>query len=157
MEGRFSELPAFAGGTSDRSYVQLNLAIDREFADRVSELETNVRNQSAFRGDWNSSVVDKGGIPSGSAAERRSMIKVRLDVTTAAPTSFRVGNAPLARGWPALKEMLDTHGGLRGASAKVVIRPQKVWEVQGKVGITWKLLQIDFEPRPVVVHDYFAQ
>jgi len=148
MEGRFTELPLFAGGTTDRSYVQLNLAIDSAFADRVSELETNVRNQSAFRGDWNSSVVDKGGIP---------MIKVRLDVTTAAPTSFRVGNAPLARGWPALKEMLDTHGGLRGASATVVIRPQKVWEVQGKVGITWKLLQIDFEPRPVVVHDYFAQ
>ena len=85
------------------------------------------------------------------------MIKVRLDVTSAAPTSFRVGNSPLTRGWPALKEMLDTHGGLRGASAKVVVRPQKVWEVQGKVGITWKLLQIDFEPRPVVVHDYFAQ
>ena len=148
MEGRFTELPAFAGGTTDRSYVQLSLAIDGAFADRVSELETSVRNQSAFRGDWNSSVVDKGGI---------LMIKVRLDVTTALPTSFRVGNAPLARGWPALKEMLDTHGGMRGASTKVVIRPQKVWEVQGKVGITWKLMQIDFEPRPVVVQDFFAQ
>ena len=51
MEGRFTELPLFAGGTTDRSYVQLNLAIDSAFADRVSELETNVRNQSAFRGD----------------------------------------------------------------------------------------------------------
>jgi len=148
LEGRFTELPAFAGGTTDRSYVQLNLAIDSAFADRVFELETSVRNQSAFRGDWNSSVVDKGGIP---------MIKVRLDVTSASPTSFRVGNAPLAHGWPALKGMLDTHGGLRGASIKVAIRPQKVWEVQGRVGITWKLLQCDFEPRPVVVQDLFAQ
>ena len=85
------------------------------------------------------------------------MLKVRLDVTSASPTNFRVGNAPLAHGWPALKEMLDTHGGLRGASIKVAIRPQKVWEVQGKVGITGKLLQCDFEPRPVVVQDFFAQ
>jgi len=83
-------------------------------------------------------------------------MKVRLDVTSLTPTNFRVGNAPLARGWPALKEMLDTHGGLRGASTKVAIRPQKVWEVQGKVGITWKLIQIDFEPRESSVHDYFA-
>jgi len=74
MEGRFTDLPLFAGGTTDRSYVQLNLAIDSTFADRVFELETTVRNQSAFRGDWNSSVVDKGGIPSGSAAERSSIM-----------------------------------------------------------------------------------
>ena len=148
MEGRFTELPVFAGGTKDASFVQLSLAVDSEFADRVSELEAVVRNKTAFRGDWLSSAVDKSGIPT---------IKVRLDVTSASPTSFRVGNAPLARGWPALKEMLDTHGGMRGASTKVVIRPQKVWEVQGKVGITWKLVQIDFEPRPVVVQDFFAQ
>jgi hypothetical protein len=147
MEGRFTELPAFAGGTTDRSYVQLNLAIDGAFADRVSELETSVRNQSAFRGDWNSSVVDKGGV---------LMIKVRLDVTSANPTSFRVGGANLCHGWPPFKEMLDKHGSLRGANVKVVLRPQKVWEVQGKVGITWKLLQIDFEPCPVILRDYFA-
>ena len=128
--------------------MQLNLTIDSNFADRVSELETSVRNKTAFRGDWLSSVVDKSGIP---------LIKVRLDVTSATPTNFRVGDASLARGWPALKEMLDTHGSLRGAAAKVVLRPQKVWEVQGKVGITWKLLQIDFEPRETSVHDYFAQ
>ena len=148
LEGRFTELPVFAGGTNDRSYVQLNLAIDSEFAERVSGLETTVRNKTAFRGDWTSSVTDKGGIPT---------IKVRLDVTSAGPTSFRVGNTPLARGWPALKEMLDKHGNLRGAAAKVVLRPQKVWEVQGKVGITWKLLQIDLEPCEITVHDYFAQ
>ena len=148
LEGRFTELPVFAGGTHDRSFVQLNLAIDREFAERICELETDVRNKTAFRGDWLSSVVDKSGIP---------LIKVRLDVTSATPTNFRVGDASLARGWPALKEMLDTHGSLRGAAAKVVLRPQKVWEVQGKVGITWKLLQIDLEPCEITVHDYFAQ
>ena len=156
LEGRFTELPLFAGGTHDRSFVQLNLEIDSDFAHRVSELEAIVRSQTAFRGDWTSSVADKGGISSGSAAERSSVLKVRLDVTSATPTNFRVGNVPLARGWPALKEMLDTHGGLRGASTKVAIRPQKVWEVQGKVGITWKLIQIDFEPREPSVHDYFA-
>ena len=148
LEGRFTELPVFAGGTHDRSFVQINLAIDSEFADHISELETSVRNKTAFRGDWASSVVDKGGV---------FMLKVRLDVTSAIPTNFRVGDASLACGWPALKEMLDTHGSLRGAAAKVVLRPQKVWEVQGKVGITWKLLQIDFEPRETSVHDYFAQ
>ena len=124
--------------------VQLNLAIDSDFADRLSALEAVARNKTAFRGDWLSSVVDKNGIPT---------IKVRLDVTSASPTSFRVGNAPLARGWPALKEMLEKHGNVRGAAVKVVLRPQKVWEVQGKVGITWKLIQIDFEPCEVVVHD----
>ena len=148
MEGRFTELPTFAGGTTDRSYVQLSLAIDGAFADRVSELETNVRNQSGFFGVWNSSVVDKGGV---------SMIKVRLDVTSANPTSFRVGGANLCHGWPPLKEMLDKHGSLCGAAAKVVLRPQKVWEVQGKVGITWKLLQIDFELCPVFVHNDVAR
>ena len=148
LEGRFTELPVFAGGTHDRSFVQLNLAIDSDFAARVSELEASVRSKSAFRGDWTSSVADKGDIP---------MLKVRLDVTSATPTNFRVGSAPLAHGWPALKEMLDAHGNLRGADVKVVLRPQKVWEVQGKVGITWKLLQIDFEPRESSVHDYFAQ
>ena len=147
LEGRFTEMPVFAGGTADRSYVQLNLAIDSNVAGCVSELEARVRSKTAFRGDWNSSVVDKGGV---------SMIKVRLDVTSANPTSFRVGGANLCHGWPPLKEMLDKHGSLRGAAAKVVLRPQKVWEVQGKVGITWKLLQIDFEPCPIVVHDYFA-
>ena len=156
LEGRFTELPVFAGGTHDRSFVQLNLGIDSDFAQRVSDLEDIVRSQTAFCGDWAGSVADKGGISSGSAAERSSMMKVRLDVTSASPTSFRVGNAPLTHGWPALKEMLDTHGGMRGASTKVVIRLQKVWEVQGKVGITWKLVQIVFEPRPVVVQDYFA-
>ena len=116
LEGRFTELPAFAGGTTDRSYVQLSLAIDGEFADRVSELEAVVRNQSAFRGDWLSSVVDKSGIP---------MIKVRFDVTSAASTSFRVGGANLCHGWPPLKDMLDKHGSLRGAAAKVVLRRRK--------------------------------
>ena len=148
LEGRFTELPVFAGGTHDRSFVQLNLAIDSECVDRVSELEASVRNKTAFRGDWLSSVVNKSGIP---------LIKVRLDITSGNPTSFRVGNTPLARGWPALKEMLDKHGNLRGAAAKIVLRPQKVWEVQGKVGITWKLLQIDLEPCEITVHDYFAQ
>ena len=147
LEGRFTELPKFAGGTSDRSYVQLNLAIDSDVAGCVSELEARVRSKTAFRGDWNSSVVDKGGV---------SMIKVRLDVTSASPSSFRVGEANLCHGWPPLKEMLDKHGSLRGANVKVVLRPQKVWEVQGKVGITWKLLQIDFEPCPVILRDYFA-
>ena len=157
LEGRFTELPVFAGGTHDRSFVQLNLGIDSDFAQRVSELEAIVRSKTAFCGDWTSSVADKGGISSGSAAERSSVLKVRLDVTSATPTNFRVGSAPLARGWPALREMLDAHGNLRGADVKVVLRPQKVWEVQGKVGITWKLLQIDFEPRESSVHDYFAQ
>ena len=51
---------------------------------------------------------------------------------------------------------MDTHGNLRGADAKVVLAPQKVWKVQNNVGITWKLIQIDFEPRKSEVRDYFA-
>ena len=147
LEGRFTELPIFAGGTNDRSYVQLNLAIDSEFADQVSALETSVRNKTAFRGQWTNAVSVKGDT---------HMLKVRLDVTSASPTNFRVSNAPLASGWPALQKLLDTYGNLRGASVKVVLRPQKVWEVQGNVGITWKLVQADFQPHEAVVHDYFA-
>ena len=115
LEGRFTELPAFAGGTSDRSYVQLNLSIDSSFADRVSELEANVRNKTAFRGEWTNAVADKNGT---------HVLKVRLDVTSASPTNFRVGGANLCHGWPALKEMLDKHGNLRGAVVKVVLRLQ---------------------------------
>jgi len=36
------------------------------------------------------------------------------------------------------------------------LAPQKVWKVQNNVGITWKLLQIDFEPRKSEVRDFFA-
>ena len=147
LQGKFTELPLFAGGTNDRSYVQLNLAIGSDFADQVSELEASVRSKTAFRGEWTNAVSVKGDT---------HMLKVRLDVTSASPTNFRVGKAPLACGWPALKEMLDTHGSLRGAAVKVVLRPQKVWEVQGNVGITWKLVQADFQPHEAVVHDYFA-
>ena len=56
-----------------------------------------------------------------------------------------------------LKELMDTHGNLRGADAKVVLLPRQVWKVKANVGITWKLLQIDFdEPHKSEVRDFFA-
>ena len=151
LEGRFAELPVFAGGTHDRTYVQLILGVSDRLATRVSVCEARVRQKTALQGDWSSCVLDKGG---------QKAIKVRLDVTSAKPTNFRVSSetlhTDLSQGWPALKELMDTHGNLRGADAKVVLAPQKVWKVQNNVGITWKLLQIDFEPRKSEVRDFFA-
>ena len=95
-------------------------------------------------------MLDKGS---------QKAINVRLDVTSAKPTNFRVSGAShtgLCPGWPALRELLDTHDNLRGADAKVVLAPQKVRKVQNNVGITWKLLQTDFEQRKSEVHAFFA-
>ena len=146
IEGRFTELPKFAGGTHDRSYLQVSLAVSPEFAARVLELESAVRSATAFQGEWSNSLGVKGD---------SQIIKARLDVNSGRPTHFRTGQA-LAHGWPALKEALDTHGNLRGASAKIALSADKVWKVNGKIGVTWKLQQVDFEPSVFQTVDHFA-
>ena len=84
LEGKFAELPLFAGGTHDRSHVQLILGVSDRLATRVSVCEARVRQQTALTGDWSSCVLDKGG---------QKATKVRLDVTSAKRTSFRVSGA----------------------------------------------------------------
>ena len=99
------------------------LSVSDRLATRVIVCEARVRQKSALKGDWSSCVLDKGS---------QKAIKVGLNVTSAKPTNFRVSSAPhtdLCQGWPALKERMDTHGNLRGADAKVVLAPQKVWKV----------------------------
>ena len=146
LEGRFTELPLFAGGTHDRSFLQVSLAVSPEFAARVLELEGAIRNATAFQGEWSPSIATKGD---------SQLLKARLDVTSGRPTHFRTGQS-LSHGWPALKEALDTYGNLRGASAKIALSADKVWKVNGKIGVTWLLKQIDFEPRVSCAVDHFA-
>ena len=148
LEGRFTELPLFAGGTAERSFIQLTLGVSDQLAVRIGVFEAKVKKKTALKGDWSSCVHDKGG---------QKAIKVRLDVTSAHPTNFRVNGGELSSGWPALKQMLDEHGRMRDAQARVVLAPQKVWKVQNNVGITWKLLQIDLEPCETTAHDFFAE
>ena len=148
LEGRFTELPTFAGGTADRSFIQLTLGVSDQLAVRVGVFEAKVKKKTALKGEWSSCVQDKAG---------KKAIKVRLDVTSAHPTNFRVNNGKLSSGWPALKQMLDEHGKMRDATARIVVAPQKVWKVQNNVGITWKLLQIDLEPCETTAHDFFAE
>ena len=83
LEGRFTELPVFAGGTHERTYVQLTLGVSDKLATRVSVCEARVRQKTALQGDWSTCVLDKGG---------QKAIKVRLDVTSAKPTNFRVSS-----------------------------------------------------------------
>ena len=146
LEGRYTELPVFAGGTHVGSFLTVSMAVAPEFAERVNRLEEAIRNTTAFQGEWSSSMVDK---------EDHKILKARLDVTSGRPTNFRTGQA-LGHGWLALKEMLDTFGNLRGASAKVALSAEKVWKVNNKIGITWKLQQIDFESREPCAVDHFA-
>ena len=110
--------------------------------------EAKVKRKTVLKGDWSSCVQDKGG---------RKAIKVRLDVTSNKPTNFRANGSELSSGWPALRQMLDEHGRMRDAKARVVLAPQKVWKVQNNVGITWKLRQIDLEQCETAAHDFFAE
>jgi len=146
LAGRYTELPVFAGGTHDRSFLQVSMAVPAEFAEPVDRLEGATRNTTAFQCEWSSSIVDKGDC---------KILKARLDVTSGRPTNFRTGQA-LAHRWPALKGTLDTYGNLRGASARVASSAEKVWKVNNKIGITWKLQQIDFEPCESCTVDHFA-
>ena len=109
-------------------------------------MEGAIRNATAFQGEWSPSIATKGD---------SQLLKARLDVTSARPTHFRAGQA-LAHGWSALKETLETHGNLRGASAKIALSADKVWKVNGKLGVTWKLAQVDFEPSVSCAVDHFA-
>ena len=146
LEGRFTELPTFAGGTHDRSFLQVSIAVAPELAKRVLELEGAIRNATAFQGEWSHSIATKGD---------SQILKARLEVTFGRPTNFRTGYS-LGHGWPALKETLDTYGNLRGASAKVALSAEKVWKVNSKMGITWKLQQIEFGPCQSCAVDHFA-
>ena len=148
LEGRFTDLPVLASGTVDRSFIQLTLAVPDQLAVRVGVFEAKVKKKTALKGEWSSCVHDKGG---------QKAVKVRLDVTSNKPTNFRVNGSALSSGWPALKQLLDEHGRMRDARARVVLAPQKVWKVQTNVGITWKLLQIDLEPCETTAHDFFAE
>ena len=74
------------------------------------------------------------------------MVKVRIGVTSTRATNFRMMEQWLCHGWLALKELLATHGNLRGVDARIGLAPELVSKVNGRVKITRKLGEIDLEP-----------
>ena len=136
VESRFAPRPSFAGGADPRNYVNVQIALGKETAAAIRSAEETFAAKTSFSGEWASSVVEKNG---------RHLFKCRI-VVSASPylTRFRYGTeGELRSGWPALEELLLHE--LRGANGRVAITPAKIWKVQGTVGCTWRVLQLDVE------------
>ena len=148
VEGRFTARPHFAGGIDTRNYLTVQIAIGSEMATAIRRAEATFAGLMSLSGEWTSAVVEKSG---------RCLFKARLIVSATQNLShFRFGvEGPLCHGWPALEELLSHD--LRGACGRVAVMPQKLWKVQGQVGCTWHILQLDVEPcTHKVVKDLFA-
>ena len=147
VESRFVPRPSFAGGTDSRNYINVQIALGSKTAAAIRSAEEAFAAKTSFSGEWASSVVEKNG---------RTLFKCRLVVSDSPNLSrFRCGaEGPLCHGWPALEELLSHE--LRGALGKVAVMPAKIWKVQGQVGCTWRVLQLDVEPRAEEIKDYFA-
>ena len=102
---------------------------------------------TSLSGEWAPAVIEKNG---------RFLFKARLIVSASPNLSFfRHGvEGPLCSGWPALEDLLSHD--LRGAMGRVALMPSKLWKVQGQVGCTWRILQLDVDPRTQEVKDHFA-
>ena len=147
VESHFAPRPSFAGGADPRNYINVQIAIGSKTAAAIRSAEEAFAAKTSFSGEWASSVVEKNG---------RTLFKCRLVVSDSPNLSrFRCGaEGPLCHGWPALEELLSHE--LRGALGKVAVMPAKIWKVQGQVGCTWRVLQLDVEPRAEEIKDYFA-
>ena len=147
VEGRFTARPHFAGGTDTRNHLSVQIAVGSETAAAIRGAEEAFAAKTALSGDWASAVTEKNG---------RYLFKTRLIVSASPNLSrFRCGaEGPLCSGWPALEELLSQD--LRGALGRVAVMPVKIWKMQGSVGCTWRILQLDVEPRTQEVKDYFA-
>ena len=88
-EDRFTVLFVYAGGTSDRFLLQVSFEVSDVLAERIRELEAELRAQIAARIDWSSAVSDKGGC---------KLVKASLDVTSTRVTTYRVAGPSLCSG-----------------------------------------------------------
>ena len=147
VENRFTGRPVFAGGTEDRNYVNIQVSLGDEMADAIRNAEAAFDQKTTFKGEWAPSVIDKNG---------RRMFKCRLQVCGANNLSYFRHNieGELRSGWAALEGMLGFD--LRGARGRLAVQPSKIWKVQGNVGVTWRVLQLDVEPSTQEVKDHFA-
>ena len=147
VESRFTPRPAFAGGADPRNYIIVQIALGSKTAAAIRSAEETFAAKTSFSGEWTSAVVEKNG---------RLFMKCRL-VVSASPnlSHFRRGvEGPLCSGWPALEELLSHD--LRGACGRVALMPSKIWRMQGQVGCTWRVLQLDVQPILKEVKDYFS-
>ena len=147
VENRFAPRPHWAGGSDTRNHLAVQIAVGTETAAALRSAKEAFAARTSLGGDWASAVTEKNG---------RYLFKTRLIVSASPNLSrFRYGvDRPLCSGWPALEELLSQD--LRGALGRVAVMPVKLWKMQGTVGCTWRVLQLDVEPRAQEVKDYFA-
>ena len=147
VEGRFCTRPHFAGGIDTRNFLSVQIAVGSATAAAIRSAEAAFAGLTCLGGEWASSVIEKNG---------RCLFKCRLIVSASPNLShFRYGvEGSLRSGWPALEELLSHE--LRGAMGRVAVMPSKLWKVQGQVGCTWRILQLDVEPCTHEVKDLFA-
>ena len=147
VESRFAPRPTFAGGADPRNYINVQIALGSQTAAAIRSAEEAFAAKTSFGGEWAPSVVEKNG---------RYIFKVRLIVSASPnPSHFRHGvEEPLCSGWPDLEKLLSHD--LRNAMCRVAVMPVKLWKVQGQCGCTWRILQLDVEPRTQEVKDYFV-
>ena len=108
-----------------------------ELAESIREAEASFQLESSFCGEWSSAITEKNG---------RKLLKARLTVEGSPDnvSHFRNGvSGALMHGWPALQGILEQN--LRNATGRVAVVPQKIWKVQGAIGCTWRILQLDVE------------
>ncbi len=147
IEGRYTPRPHFAGGTDQRNHLTVQIAVGAETAAAIRRAEEAFAAKTSLNGEWAPAVVEKNG---------RSLLKARLIVSGPNLSHFRHGvEGPLRSGWAALEGLLSHD--LRGAMGRVAVMPQKIWKMQGQVGCTWRILQLDVDPRTQEeVKDHFA-
>ncbi len=148
LDTLYSPLPIFAGGSDPRKHLTVQLEISEEMAEGFHRLDQRCNERSTMTGAWSPLVSAKDG---------RHIIKLRINLEGDRATCFRVGEGELLTGWEHLGPLLLQHGNLRGYSLKVAIRPQYVWSVSGKRGLTSGIDQIVIEAKAATVRlDHFA-
>ena len=147
IENRFSGRPVFAGGDQDRNFLNVQVSVGDEMANEICTAEAAFAQKTSFKGEWAPSVIEKNG---------RKMFKCRLQVIGANNLSYFRHNieGELRSGWAALDGMLAFD--IRGARGRLAVQPSKIWKVQGNVGVTWRVLQLDVELNSREVKDHFA-
>jgi hypothetical protein len=148
LDSKFAPLPIFAGGSDPRKHLSMQLEISEEAAEGFRRLDTACSELSTMPGTWNSLLTTRDG---------RHLIKVRIHLDGERATSFRVGEGEMYSGWEHFGPILLEQGNLRGLSLKLAIRPQYVWSVSGKKGLTMAIDQFVIQARaPTVRIDHFA-
>ncbi len=150
LDTLYSPLPTFAGGSDPRKHLTLQLEVSDEAAAGLARLDEACEALSLGGGEWSPSVKAPEG-------RGRNIVKVRIHLEGERATCVRSGEGELKTGWEHLGPILLQQANLRGRSLKVAIRPQYVWSVSGKRGLTLAVDQlVIIESEQALRVDHFA-